>query len=535
MDPTLHQPDEMANYLGFLMHRRRVESSATLLEHFGFQEDPFKVSPDPRYMYPSQTHLEALAALENGFYNDRGFIAMIAPPGMGKTTLLYRFLEDTQATARSVFLFDIDAECKPRDFVGYILRDFGITPAPSSSEMHKQLGEALIEETQAGRKCVVVIDEAQNLSDAVLERVRLLTNFETSKGKLLQIILSGQPQLTDKLLQASLVQLRQRVSTVCRLELLSQEETIGYIDYRLKLAGYSGDPLFTEDALLLIAEKGGGTPRTINNLCFNALSLCNARRSKQVDSGMVERVAANLQLVSQPGESVALGANGAVQPPGVRERWKQLLRALRHWGKLTIGQVWFWVPATAAVLVLCVLGVLRLSGVGDSEPRKTSDERPLNVPVANQAVPAPTAVKTRKSVAAKPTSKTKPSDLGYAVGSHVPATLPRTSVEERSRASAAAASQAALGRSPAQSLQGGSPAEAQAPAQAVLSVDSIPVGADIEIDGAFVGSTPSTVTIAAGNHRITVNRKGYGPWSKTLSVSGGTVHLNAELEQEPAK
>ena len=136
MDPSFHQPDEMAGYLGFLMHRKRVESNSALLQHFGFKEDPFGVNPDPRYMYPSQTHIEALTSLENGFYNNRGFIAMIAPPGMGKTTLLYRFLEDTESTARSVFLFDIDAECKPRDFVGYILRDFGVTSrAPTGARI----------------------------------------------------------------------------------------------------------------------------------------------------------------------------------------------------------------------------------------------------------------------------------------------------------------------------------------------------------------------------------------------------------------
>jgi general secretion pathway protein A len=106
------------------------------------------------------------------------------------------------------------------------LRDIGITPAQSSSEMHEQLTRALITENRAGRKFVVVIDEAQNLSDAVLERVRLLTNFETSRGKLMQIVLSGQPQLSDKLMQASLVQLRQRISTICRLDPLSAEETV---------------------------------------------------------------------------------------------------------------------------------------------------------------------------------------------------------------------------------------------------------------------------------------------------------------------
>ena len=213
----------------------------------------------------------------------------------------------------AVFLFDIDSECEPREFVGYILRDIGITPAQSSSEMHEQLTGALVKENRAGRKFVVVIDEAQNLSDAVLERVRLLTNFETSRGKLMQIVLSGQPQLSDKLMQASLVQLRQRISTVCRLEPLSAEETVAYIDYRLKQAGYDGEPLFTEDALKLIAEASHGIPRTINNLCFNALSLCCALKSKQVDGSMVSEAIADLQLIPQSREPIAAAGNVAAE------------------------------------------------------------------------------------------------------------------------------------------------------------------------------------------------------------------------------
>ena len=175
--------------------------SVMFLQYFGFQQDPFGATPDPRCLYLSGTHREALASLEYGFLSNRGFTAMIAPPGMGKTTLLCRFLENARGAARTVFLFDIDAECEPREFVAYILRDIGITPAQTSSEMHEQLTEALAKENRAGRKFVVVIDEAQNLSDAVLERVRLLTNFETSRGKLMQVVLSGQPQLSDKLMQ----------------------------------------------------------------------------------------------------------------------------------------------------------------------------------------------------------------------------------------------------------------------------------------------------------------------------------------------
>lgn len=270
-----------------------------LLQYFGFRHDPFGIAPDPRCLFPSPTHREALASIEYGLHSNRGFTAMIAPPGMGKTTLLFRFLEDIRVSARSVFLFDIDTDCEPSELVRYILRDIGITPAQSSYEMHDQLTEALVKENRAGRKFVIVIDEAQNLSDAVLERIRLLTNFETSLGKLMQIVLSGQPQLADNLMRATLVQLRQRISTVCRLAPLSPDETAAYIHFRLAQAGHDGAPLFTDDALKQIAEASQGIPRSINNLCFNSLSLCCAIKSRQVDGGMVAEVIADLQLVPQ--------------------------------------------------------------------------------------------------------------------------------------------------------------------------------------------------------------------------------------------
>jgi general secretion pathway protein A len=292
-----------------------VEVSFMLLQYFGLKEEPFGVSPDPRRLFLSQTHREALEALQSGFSSNRGFTAMIAPPGMGKTTLLFRFLEQIRESARVVFLFDVDSTCEPREFVAYILRDLGIVPAQSSAEMHDQLSDVLLQENHAGRKFVIVIDEAQNLSDAVLERVRLLTNFESSKGKLIQVVLSGQPQLSDKLLQSSLVQLRQRISTVCHIKSLSIEETIGYINYRVKMAGYLGQPLFTEGAMRLIAQASQGTPRTINNLCFNALTLCCKLKSKEVDIAMVAKVISALQLVPPSREPFAPSVAAANQAP----------------------------------------------------------------------------------------------------------------------------------------------------------------------------------------------------------------------------
>jgi type II secretory pathway predicted ATPase ExeA len=296
-----------------------VEVSFMLLQYFGLKEEPFGVSPDPRRLFLSQTHREALEALQSGFSSNRGFTAMIAPPGMGKTTLLFRFLEQIRDTARVVFLFDVDSTCEPREFVAYILRDLGIVPAQGSAEMHDQLSEVLVEENLAGRKFVIVIDEAQNLSEAVLERVRLLTNFESSKGKLIQVVLSGQPQLSDKLLHSSLLQLRQRISTVCHIKSLTVDETIGYINYRIKMAGYLGQPLFTEGAMRLIAQASQGTPRTINNLCFNALTMCCKLKSKEVDIAMVAKVISALQLIPPSRESFAPSAAVSTAPAAANQ------------------------------------------------------------------------------------------------------------------------------------------------------------------------------------------------------------------------
>jgi general secretion pathway protein A len=518
MDQLAHRPDEISGYLDFLMHRRRVESNNSMLQHFGFKEDPFRVGPDARYLFPSKTHLDALSALENGFYNNRGFIAMIAPPGMGKTTLLYRFLEDTKETARSTFIFDIDAECEPRDFVGYILRDFDITPAHSSSEMHKQLSEALIKETEAGRKCVVVIDEAQNLSDAVLERVRLLTNFETSQGKLLQIILSGQPQLTEKLAHASLVQLRQRVSTICRLELLTAQETKDYIDYRLGQAGYEGEPLFTDEALGLIAELSDGTPRTINNLCFNSLSLCATMQCRQVDQEIVAKVGADMQLSPRRKKSARWGA--ADGSSNGDEPWARVQQTLVHWWQAAAGEVKVWVPASIGAVIVAMLLIMRLSGLGDSQAVEVKSDAGLKPSAVTQTASVPSEGK-EKQVAVKPTPKAKPVVPGeISVANHLAAGL---SVGQTAKP----ATHPATPDPTSPKLVGTS-----SPAAALLIINSKPAGADIEIDGAFVGNAPSTVSVGPGSHQISIVRKGFADWRKTLSVTGGTIHLDAELEQE---
>jgi len=346
---------------------------------FALQDNPFGATPDPRRLYPSRTHLEALASLRYGFRSNRGFTAMIAQPGMGKTTLLFRFLDEIRNSAKSVFLFDIDSSCEPRELLGYILLDLGITPAGSTYEMHRQLNDALVRENRLGRIVVVVIDEAQNLSEAMLERVRLLSNFETSKGKLMQVVLAGQPQLADKLMQPSLVQLRQRISAICRLEPLSAEETSAYIGCRLRQAGHSGEQLFTAEALALIAEASQGIPRTINNLCFNALSLCRALKRNTVDRKMVSEILADMQLTPLPVRRFVNGPDsGAAKLQGSLELHPQVQPSASKPDPFQS-----WLPLFA----LGALGLARLFPTNPESSVRTAARRPAprRAPTKNNA------------------------------------------------------------------------------------------------------------------------------------------------------
>lgn len=271
-------------------------------EYYGLRAQPFGVTPDPSYLYFSATHREALASLFYGIESGCGFLILIAPPGTGKTTLLFHLLEKLRGSAQTVFLFQ--TQCGSREFFRYLLTDLGVEASEQNlARMHESLNAVLLRNARMGRRMVLVIDEAQNLEDSVLETVRLLSDFETPHAKLLQIVLSGQPQLATKLSHPSLTQLRQRISIVSRLHPFTRIETMIYIEYRLCKASYSGPPLFAYNAIDLIATHSGGIPRNINNICFNALTLGFAKRQKQIDASIIFEVLADLDiegLGSQP-------------------------------------------------------------------------------------------------------------------------------------------------------------------------------------------------------------------------------------------
>ena len=268
-----------------------------VLAFYKLTQQPFDVTPDPAYLYFTPSHSEALASIKEGIEHFRGFMVLVAEPGMGKTTLLNKLMDELSDSAQVVFLFQ--TQCNSRELLCFILNELEVDHAGMDVvAMHRALNQALLEEMLRGRRFVLIVDEAQNLQEPVLETIRLLSDFETTHSKLIQIVLAGQPQLAETLLKPRLVQLRQRISVLSSLKLLSAAQTAEYVDHRLRASGWSGDPLFTKQACTAIAESSGGIPRRINNLCFNALLEGFHRGLEVIGANIVKEVAEKLNLES---------------------------------------------------------------------------------------------------------------------------------------------------------------------------------------------------------------------------------------------
>lgn len=267
-----------------------------LLNFFGLTQQPFGVTPDPSFLYLSRTHREALASLVYGIESGRGFLALIAKPGMGKTTLLFHLLERFRTSARTAFLFQ--TQCTSREFMQFLISELGHESGNSQDfvRMHEEFNHYLLQEARAGKQFIVVVDEAQNLDSSVLETVRLLSNFETPRAKLVQIILAGQPDLEVKLANRDMVQLRQRLSLLNRLEPFCAQEIEQYIQHRLRISGYGGKSLLTSEALTMLIEFAEGIPRNVNNFCFSAMSLAFALKSPVIDTAIAREVINDLDI-----------------------------------------------------------------------------------------------------------------------------------------------------------------------------------------------------------------------------------------------
>jgi general secretion pathway protein A len=266
--------------------------------YFGFSESPFNVTPDPRFFYTNPVYLEAYANLHYGIEAKKGFIVITGEVGTGKTTLLRKLLHSLENTVHSVFIFNTCLSFQ--ELLQVTLQDLGLAPTSTSKvTMLEQLNDYLIKQLKQSHNVTMLIDEAQDLSDEVLENLRLLSNLETDREKLLQIVLMGQPELETKLDQIRLRQLKQRVALRCRLGPLKDEEVGPYIDFRLRTARYEGTNLFHHDAVRQISFYSKGIPRLINIICDNALLISYAESKKLVSADTIKEVARDLRIASE--------------------------------------------------------------------------------------------------------------------------------------------------------------------------------------------------------------------------------------------
>jgi type II secretory pathway predicted ATPase ExeA len=281
-------------------------------EFFGLQTYPFGVNPDPRFLCMTPHLKEVLACLAYGIRQRKGFVVMTGEVGTGKTTLLKALLSDlSTASVTTAFMFNPRLE--PLDFLHFMMADFGIeVQARTKSQMLLQLNQWLLNRHRLGITAAVIIDEAQNLSLDLLEEVRLLTNLETTTEKLLQIVLSGQPELDAKLRLPETRQLRQRITLRCRTLPLTQADTHRYIAERLHIAGCDGGTVFTPEAVDAIYGYARGIPRVTNLLCEHALIVAYVEDVRPVPAAIVHEVATDFEL----GETAP--AQELAQPEGMK-------------------------------------------------------------------------------------------------------------------------------------------------------------------------------------------------------------------------
>jgi general secretion pathway protein A len=257
--------------------------------YYGFKEMPFNITPDPRFLYLSPTHQEALQHLKYGVAERKGFIVLVGEVGCGKTTLCRRFLNEIDPARYDTALI-LNPRVTETQMLKAILTELGEAKlARSQADLVAQMNRVLLERIARGRDIVLIIDEAQNLKFEVLEQIRLLSNLETDKQKLLQIVLMGQPELKDVLARDELRQLRQRILVHYELHPLSANDVHHYIQHRLTLAGSTGRPSFTRWALRAIHRGSRGIPRIVNNLCDKALLAAFIRDSDEVNYWDVRR------------------------------------------------------------------------------------------------------------------------------------------------------------------------------------------------------------------------------------------------------
>ncbi len=442
--------------------------SSMYCEFYQFRERPFNVTPDPKFLYLNARYREAIASLHYGITQRKGFITLIGEAGTGKTTLLKRLLEELDRSTRTVFLFNTNVSFE--EILEYMFAEFDL-PIHSGKKLYmlQRLNMFLLEELRNGRNVALLIDEAQDLEYGVLEDLRLLSNLETAKEKIIQIVLSGQPELGQKLSNPVLRQLRQRISVNCRLLPLSREEVSEYIRFRLEAAGAPDTRVFSRDAEEYIYRFSRGIPRLVNVVCDNALVIGYAMGKKRITAEIIEEAAADLLPVdsASTASDEAKGAGEQEQPRLERVRFNQS----RSW--------WQRVALTGAVLATGLAAWTAARSIWQAyvaapasveEPARTAEIgviEPPDVPVRAEAIDV-----VRGEVAEAP---------------------------QRARESESEALAPVAG---AQAEKAGSMTEVSAPAPTVSAVETEPVPrlamlADVPVESVALGGSPEDERILA--------------------------------------
>jgi type II secretory pathway predicted ATPase ExeA len=264
------------------------------LTYYELKEKPFNLTPDPRFLYLTQAHQEALAQLIYGIQEHKGFVVLTGEVGTGKTTLVHSAIAQLDKTAEVALL--VNSRLSFDEILEYLLEDFGLgRVGENRAQRLMALNEFLIRQCREGRNSVVVLDEAQHLDASTLEEIRLLSNFETATDKLLQIVLVGQPELATRLQLPELRQLRQRIALHCDIPAMTAEQTREYILTRLAVAGAKDAELFSDDAISLITTYTKGIPRIVNMVCDHCLLFGYGEQVRRVDKELAEQAIGYLQ------------------------------------------------------------------------------------------------------------------------------------------------------------------------------------------------------------------------------------------------
>lgn len=293
-------------------------------DFYGLRANPFNVNPDPRYLFLTRHTEEALACLTYGVQSRKGFVLLTGEVGTGKTTLINKLLEWLRLQqVATAFIFN--SRMNVPQFLDYMMADFGIPcESRAKSQILLRLYNWLLDRYRAGETAVLIVDEAQNLSEEVLEEIRMLTNLETFTEKLLQIVLVGQPELEQKLKQPQLRQLKQRLTLRAKTHPLTLDETRAYVQQRLRIAGSNGQQIFEADALEAIHRYSSGIPRVINLLCEHCLVSAFVDQQKVIGCKVVDGVARDFDL----GDNTTAAAMKIPPPPPGTGKF-DLVEALR--------------------------------------------------------------------------------------------------------------------------------------------------------------------------------------------------------------